>query len=176
VCHFIQYHKVDKKNPSFRDREPDFRARTKKPVGRELAGSTVWLISGEGRPPEHRLEYRFTVDGVEPPGEDGRRTVCGSKGTVFPGGVLLTGLLWFESLRERMADFRSGFAEIPEKYVRHLQEAENRANSVAVAGAGAAETGTGGPAGRRTVTQERIVRDSGVTASVKELHNHRCRV
>jgi hypothetical protein len=173
----MQYHSVDKNEWSFRDHdgeepEGDFSVYTWKALGREMVGSTVWLISGEGQPREYRLEQRFTVDGVQEPAAPGEpRSVYGSAGTVFRGGILLNRLQWFRPFRELMANFSLGVQQIPEEYVRRLEETAGRHSSIAVAVESAAGTGTAGPAERRAETRLRIVRDNAVTAQVKRWHD-----
>lgn len=184
--HYLVYHSAEKMGHSFREDdgesgEDDFGIVTRKNAA-GLPGSVVWLISGEGKPRDYRLEYWFVVAGTERLEEDGEFTTraFGTEGATIPGGVQMNRLLWFKAFREMQSNFSLGLQPIPEEYVRHLYAT---ARSVGVPtptdeyrDSPAPSPGQAGPAPRRPAVVERIVRDTAVTAEVKRLHDHRCQI
>jgi hypothetical protein len=112
--HFIHYHNSDKMGYSA-SAIPTPRIFTKKSV-QALPGSTVWLISGEGKksPKFFFLGAAFVVHSIsvgkyEHP--DFKNSAHG-KGLVFGETLPLSGLSWFEELKAEQLNFKGGLTEI----------------------------------------------------------------
>lgn len=122
--HYIVYHNADLMERSFRD-DPhppstEFSIVTKK-LGHSLRGNAIWLISGEGKPRDYRLEYWFIVDDVQRQDEARFPTVVsGAEGVVLDNGIELTHLAWFKKLKSWAGNFGLGLMHIPEEYASEL--------------------------------------------------------
>lgn len=129
--HYLVYHSAEKMGHSFRDdnggQTGDYSIVTsKKPDN--LPGNAIWLISGEGKPKDYRLEYWFIVDGFETITDpEFEAQVYGTDGYTFKGGVPITRLPWFRPFRERMANFSLGLSPLTDADVKNFTAAAKSA-------------------------------------------------
>jgi hypothetical protein len=132
VKHFLVYHSAEKMEHSFRDDEEGEGSgiysivTSKKPD--KLKGTVIWLISGEGKPRDYRLEYWFIVDGFKTITDpEFRAEVYGAEGYTFSGGVRIGALPWFRPFRERMANFSLGLSSLTDSEVNNFTAAATAA-------------------------------------------------
>lgn len=125
--HFLVYHSAEKMGHSFRDEEGDgtgpYSIVTAKKADK-LKGNVIWVISGEGKPKDYRLEYWFIVaDFEEITDPEFRVEVYGTEGHTFRGGIRIGSLPWFRPLRERMANFSLGLSSLTDSEVKNFEAA-----------------------------------------------------
>jgi hypothetical protein len=129
MSHYLVYHSAEKMEHSFRkhyrEAEPPggYSIVTSKNA-ENLPGNVIWLVSGEGRPKDYRLEYWFTVSGyVEIIDPEFSVEVYGTEGFTFRGGVRIGHMPWFRAFRERMGNFGLGLQPLSADEVRNLTAA-----------------------------------------------------
>jgi hypothetical protein len=184
--HYVVYHSAEKMGHSFRDHDDagsevptEFSIVTSKKPDRFI-DNVIWLISGEGQPRDYRLEYWFIVVGFERiDGDEFSYRVFGTKGAILRG-IPLNKVSWFGKFRTSQANFSLGVQPIAEEFVTRfcsLAAARRFATPVdpAVASAASNEK-AGGPAARRKVVTDQLLRDSAIVRQVKEIHAFTCQV
>jgi hypothetical protein len=189
--HYIVYHSVEKMGTTFRGPESgnsgEFCIVTRKKVDR-LPGNIVWLISGEGKPRDYRLEHWFIVAGTERIDDDEFLSeAIGTEG-VRLGGIPLNGLPWFKAFSDSQNHFSLGLQPIKDEFVANLAELARSKGfrvpaEIPEASPTSAQTKMPIPSAdpvqppdRVSVICERIIRDSAITKTVKQLHDFRCQV
>jgi putative restriction endonuclease len=133
---------------------------------RNVPGSVVWVISGDGEPRDYRLEYWFIARDVATDGGGGlENEVSGSDGETFRGGVPLNHLPRFKAFKKQQSNFSLGMQRLDDDAVRNLYAAAPHPSVYEP-----------GPAPRGTQEGDRIIRNSALTARVKQLHGFVCQV
>ena len=121
--HYVQYHNPDRWPPGKYANllQNEFVVGTNKRV-RDLIGSTVWLIRGEGRPRQYFLCKRFVVDEIVVLGDDDafRFLVRGSQGVIIEPPIQLNGLPWFEPFLKSQSNFSFGLNRIAPHFLVEL--------------------------------------------------------
>jgi hypothetical protein len=108
---YIVYHNPDERG--FPANESDFSILTNKAAPRDVSGSTIWLITGEGRPREFFLALKFVATAVESGEDEGFRTrISGEHGQRFDPMIRIDDQPWFAEFKRRRANFSLGFGEI----------------------------------------------------------------
>lgn len=83
---------------------------------RELPGSVVWLINGEGKrsPKSFFLGAAFVVHSISTKTYEhpNFKNSAHGKGSVFGESLPLSGLSWFEQLKAEQLNFKGGLTEI----------------------------------------------------------------
>jgi hypothetical protein len=111
MSHYIVYHNPDKM--PFPASESALTVLTNKTVSQNVCGSTIWLITGEGRPRQFYLVLNFIADVVESGEDEGFRTrVRGEHGHKFDPMVRIDDQAWFGQLKRRQGNFAFGFNSI----------------------------------------------------------------
>lgn len=118
--HYIQYHNPDRWPPDryAKTLQHELVIGTNKRV-RDLMGSTVWLIRGEGRPRRYFLCKRFVVDKIAVLGENDvfRFLVHGDQGVIIDPPILLNELPWFEPFLRSQSNFSFGLNRIAPRFL-----------------------------------------------------------
>lgn len=119
--HFVQYHNPDAMSGPYKSTEPFYIVTDK--FFREVRGSTVWLVTGEGRPRQYSLCLMFTVDTIEDKNAGSFRfRVSGAIGRKFTPFIKIDELPWFPELRKATRNF-SCFQHIhSQAVIRGLQK------------------------------------------------------
>ena len=111
--YFIAYHNEQKMGYSC-TAIPKPRVKTSKPID-GTAGSTVWLIAGEGKSPQsYYLAAKFVVDTCEPGkylGKELPNEVSGP-GSLLGKSINLNGTPLLAQLQKLSANFVNGFCEV----------------------------------------------------------------
>jgi hypothetical protein len=80
-----------------------------------VAGSRIWLITGEGQPRKYFLVLWFLADVVESGEDEGFKTrVAGEHGQRFDPMIPLDDEEWFLEFKRTRANFSLGFSPINE--------------------------------------------------------------
>jgi hypothetical protein len=122
--HYLQYHNPERYGPpqSTEAGEP-FYVLTRKASGRQIAGSVIWLVVGEGHPRSFSLYKVFLADWVGPARDpDFVYRIQGNRGVRFDPPLELDGYPWFIDMKHHLANFSLGFTEITGSYARFLFE------------------------------------------------------
>jgi hypothetical protein len=86
---------------------------TNKTVKKEIVGSRVWLITGEGKPRTFFLRSCFVVDQVVSGTEHGFKTkLLGKHCRTFDPMVGLSNQDWFDDLKRTQSNFNFGLQVI----------------------------------------------------------------
>jgi hypothetical protein len=111
MSNYIVYHNPDQRG--FTANRSDFSILTNKTAPRDVCGSTIWLITGEGKPRQFFLALKFVADEVQSGEDEGFRTrISGEHGQRFDPMVRLDGETWFAEFKRQRANFSLGFGEI----------------------------------------------------------------
>lgn len=114
--HYVQYHNPDKFG-QFRPNNRNFGIVTNK-FFEDLRGSTVWLVSRQGKPPLYVLCERFLVEEVGPNLKGALRYYAkASHGRSFDPPRRIDDQPWFELLRKLTGDFAFGLQPLNDKTV-----------------------------------------------------------
>ena len=108
---YIVYHKAEKMGYPALDIE-NLAIYTKK-SRKEVRGSRVWLIAGEGRPRRYYLRATFLINSIEAsdkPEFTGR--ITGTDGQLLDPMPLLNSESWFPTFVEEQGRFAFGFNRI----------------------------------------------------------------
>lgn len=78
-----------------------------------IAGSRVWLLTGEGKPRTFRLRATFVVASVEPSDKPEFETkILGKAGELLDPMPILNEEPWFEAFKRNHGNFAFGFQPI----------------------------------------------------------------
>ncbi len=122
--HFVQYHNPDVMGRPYKSSHDNFGIVTDK-FFTSLVGSTVWLLTGKGRPRLYYLCSTFTVDKVERDNAGRfRNRVSGCVGRDLDPFVEIGETPWFPELLKATGNFGLGLQPITNKaIIRGLQDA-----------------------------------------------------
>ena len=86
---------------------------TNKTVSQNVCGSTIWLITAEGRPRQFYLVLNFVADVVESGEGEGFRTrIRGEHGHKFDPMIRIDDQPWFTEFKRQQGNFSFGFSSI----------------------------------------------------------------
>lgn len=122
---YIQYHNSEAMDYSISDisKSDDFGISTNRSL-KDIIGSRVWLIGGEGKPRKYYLCYQFIVDSVFDNGIDSdfKYSIDGVKGKHYNPAIELSGFLWFKSFLKSVQNFSLGLRELPIEYLNKFEK------------------------------------------------------
>ncbi|KAA3658122.1 MAG: HNH endonuclease [Chloroflexi bacterium] len=121
--HYVVYHNTEKRGYSIEDElsVDEFGISTNKTVD-SLIGSTIWVISGAGKPRSYTLSYVFIVDNIgNLRNQDFKYFAEGTMGLRFLPSIPLNKLPWFKGFLESQFRFNFGLREIDQKYIKELE-------------------------------------------------------
>ena len=111
MSNYIVYHNPDKM--PFPASESTLAVLTNKAVSQSVCGSTIWLITGEGRPRQFHLVLNFVANVVESGKDEGFHTrVRGERGHKFDPMIRIDDQPWFGEFKRRQGNFSFGFSSI----------------------------------------------------------------
>ncbi len=127
MSHYVAYHNPDSMNYTAEE-ITGFGVLTNKSPRADLQGSTIWLITGQGKPRRYSLAQRFTADIVESGEDEGFATrIAAQAGDRFSPMLPLDDEDWFADLKRTVANFSLGLQRITdERFIRGLEEVASR--------------------------------------------------
>src|SRR5213080_1431177 len=100
MSNYIVCHNPDQRG--FPANQSDLSILTNKAAPRDVCGSTIWLITGAGKPRRFFLALKFVADEVRSGEDEGFRTrISGEHGRRFDPMVRLDGEPWFAEFKRQ---------------------------------------------------------------------------
>jgi hypothetical protein len=116
---YVIYHNPDKMGGSVTN-FPACMIWTNK-VFKQIVGSRVWLVTGEGKPRIYFLRSWFVVDASLPGIDRGYKTkLIGKQCQAFDPMVLLSDQDWFEDFKRQQLNFHRGLQPTKDEFVHRL--------------------------------------------------------
>ncbi len=116
--HFLGYHSTDGMGYPMPGKSEDGYVFLSRKSVQNMAGNTIWMIEGVGRPKKYLFRGRYVVDYVTSDKEDEQLYyLVGERGTLLEHEVVLNNEVWFPGLRRMQGNFGFGIQALREEYV-----------------------------------------------------------